>query len=158
MVPEQDSVDWQCQPFLYRWQKLLRIKLPPVDASDLESHLVLQTRYITAKQLKVHKSSEAYSQITGGWVKYVKAYHVANKYVITGKVRKSSQKLCCAQKLYCCCRKAGDGVEEMIGCDQAECSLEWFYITCLKIKKNIPEWKCYCPTCFKLPQLSRKGK
>ena len=30
--------------------------LPPVDASDLVSYLVLQTNFATAKQFKVHKS------------------------------------------------------------------------------------------------------
>ena len=36
--------------------------LPLIDLTDLLSHLVLQTRYITAKQFKAHKSLEAYIQ------------------------------------------------------------------------------------------------
>ena len=36
--------------------------LPPVDASDIVSYLVLQTSFVTAKQFKAHKSMEAYNQ------------------------------------------------------------------------------------------------
>jgi len=60
--------------------------LPPVDASDLVSYLVLQTSFITAKQFKAHKSLEAYNQFTSGWVKDVKSWKVSGKTVVTGKV------------------------------------------------------------------------
>ena len=63
--------------------------LPPVDASDLLSYLVLQSSYITANQFKAHKSLEAYNQFTSGWIKDVKAWNIATKYVVTGKVAKS---------------------------------------------------------------------
>ena len=60
--------------------------LPPVEAGDLVSYLVLQTSYITAKQFKAHKSLEAYNQSTSGWVKDVHVWNIADKYVVTGKV------------------------------------------------------------------------
>ena len=37
-------------------QRISFSELPPVDASDLVSYLVLQTSYLTAKQFKSHKS------------------------------------------------------------------------------------------------------
>ncbi len=45
-----------------------------VEASDLVSYLVLQTRFLTAKQFKAHKSIEAYSQFVCGWVREVKIW------------------------------------------------------------------------------------
>ena len=61
--------------------------VPPVDASDLLSYLVLQTNYITAKQFKAYKSLEAYNQFVCGWIKDVRTWRVAGKFVITGQVR-----------------------------------------------------------------------
>ena len=60
--------------------------LPPVDAGDIVSYLVLQTSYITAKQFKAHKSLEAYNQFVSGWIKEVKAWTINNKCVMIGKV------------------------------------------------------------------------
>ena len=48
--------------------------IPPVEASDLVSYLVLQTSFVTAKQFKAHKSMEAYNQFVCGWVKEVKVW------------------------------------------------------------------------------------
>ncbi len=48
--------------------------VPSVEASDLVSYLVLQTRFLTAKQFKAHKSMEAYNQFVCGWVKEVKIW------------------------------------------------------------------------------------
>ena len=60
--------------------------LPPVDASDLVSYLVLQTSFVTAKQFKAHKSLEAYNQFTSGWVKDIRCWKVSGKTVVTGRV------------------------------------------------------------------------
>ena len=51
--------------------------LPPVDAGDLVSYLVLQTSYITAKQFKAHKSLEAYNQFTSGspWMLFMHTHY-----------------------------------------------------------------------------------
>ena len=40
--------------------------VPPVDASDLVSYLVLETSFITAKQFKARKGLEAYNQFVAG--------------------------------------------------------------------------------------------
>ena len=39
--------------------------VPPVEASDLVSYLVLQTSFVTSKQFKAHKSLDAYNQFVG---------------------------------------------------------------------------------------------
>ena len=61
--------------------------VPPVDASDLVSYLVLQSNFISAKQFKAHKSLEAYNQFVCGWIKDIRTWRVAGKYVTTGRVR-----------------------------------------------------------------------
>ncbi len=60
--------------------------LPPVEASDLVSFLVLETSFVTAKQFKAHKSMEAYNQFVSGWVKEVSAWNINHKSVVTGRV------------------------------------------------------------------------
>ena len=60
--------------------------LPPVDASDIVSYLVLQTSFVTAKQFKAHKSMEGYNQFVCGWVRDVQAYKFGEKCVVTGRV------------------------------------------------------------------------
>ena len=45
--------------------------LPPVEATDLVSFLVLETSFVTAKQFKAHKSMEAYNQVVSGWVIHI---------------------------------------------------------------------------------------
>ena len=44
-------------------------------------------------------------------------------------------------KLYCYCRQPDDGSAEMIGCDNPNCSIEWFHTCCLKVC-SIPKGKC----------------
>ena len=60
--------------------------VPPLDASDLVSYLVLQTNFITSKQFKAHKSLEAYNQFVSGWVKDVQAWKIDCHYLIKGRV------------------------------------------------------------------------
>ena len=60
--------------------------VPPVEASDLVSYLVLQTNFVTTQQFKAHKSLDAYNQFVCGWVKNVCTYEVAEKFVTTGRV------------------------------------------------------------------------
>ena len=60
--------------------------LPPVEATDLVSFLVLETSFVTAKQFKAHKSMEAYNQFVSGWVKDVCALTINQKSVVTGRV------------------------------------------------------------------------
>ena len=60
--------------------------VPPVEASDLVSYLVLQTSFVTSKQFKAHKLLDAYNQFVCGWVKDVKTWVIAGKYVTMGQV------------------------------------------------------------------------
>ena len=62
--------------------------VPPVDACDLLSYLVLQTSFVTSKQFKARKRLEAYNQFVCGWVKEINTYKVFDKYVTTGRVSK----------------------------------------------------------------------
>ena len=44
---------------------------------------------------------------------------------------------------------------DMIGCDNENCQIQWFHLSCLKLTKTqVPKGKWYCPDCHK----SRKGK
>ncbi len=56
--------------------------LPPVEASDLVSFLVMETSFVTAKLFKAHKSMEAYNQFVR--VKDVSGW--TEKIVVTGRV------------------------------------------------------------------------
>jgi len=60
--------------------------LPPLEAADIVSYLVLQTSFITARQCKTRKGLEAYNQFVSGWVKDVYNRKVAGKHVLTGRV------------------------------------------------------------------------
>lgn len=60
------------------------------------------------------------------------------------------------QQLYCYCRGPEEG--SMIGCDNPDCKIEWFHVSCLKLI-SIPKGKWYCPNCQKLlKSLKGKGK
>ncbi len=73
-------------PFLLGSSGIENQSLPPIEATDLVSYLVLQTSFVTAKQFKAHKSMEAYNQFESGWVKEVSAWSINGKSVITGMV------------------------------------------------------------------------
>ena len=45
---------------------------------------------------------------------------------------------------WCYCKSAKGGA--MIGCENVNCDVKWFYMKCLKIK-NKPKGKWFCPTC-----------
>ena len=73
-------------PFLGPLGECVEDVVPPVEASDLVSYLVLQTSFLTAKQFKAHKSLEAYNQFVSGWVKEVKVWKKCGNFLITGRV------------------------------------------------------------------------
>ena len=54
-------------------------------------------------------------------------------------------------EVYCYCKGPEEG--KMIGCDNNECAIQWFYLDCLKFT-SIPKGKCFCPDCRK----ATKGK
>ena len=61
------------------------------------------------------------------------------------------------QPVYCYCRLPEDGT--MIGCDNPDCSIEWFHIECLKLPrapKGKSKW--YCLDCSKLPKFLKRKK
>jgi len=51
--------------------------IPPVDAADMLSYLVLQTSYLTSQQFKARIC---------GWVKDVQTWLISGKYLVKGKV------------------------------------------------------------------------
>ena len=53
-----------------------------------------------------------------------------------------------SDKLYCVCQCPHDDVSEMIGCDNPDCTVEWFHFECMGIMIP-PEGKWYCPECTK---------
>ncbi|GFS04360.1 inhibitor of growth protein [Elysia marginata] len=52
---------------------------------------------------------------------------------------------------YCLCNQVSYG--EMIGCDNPDCSIEWFHFACVQLKTK-PKGKWFCPRC----QEERKKK
>lgn len=46
---------------------------------------------------------------------------------------------------YCLCSQVSYG--EMIGCDNADCPIEWFHFTCVGLTTK-PKGKWYCPRCI----------
>ena len=51
--------------------------MPPVEATELVSYLVLQTSFVTAQQfIRAHKSLESYNHFVCGWVKEVRTWWI----------------------------------------------------------------------------------
>lgn len=51
-------------------------------------------------------------------------------------------------RVYCYCRRAYDEQQGMIGCDGANCQIEWFHFECVGILVP-PRGSWYCPECQK---------
>ena len=45
---------------------------------------------------------------------------------------------------WCYCKEAKGG--SMIGCENPSCSIKWFHMKCLRMRKQ-PKGKWFCPTC-----------
>ena len=73
-------------PFCISKNDCVSCPLPPVDASEIVSYLVLQTSFVMVKQFIAHKSKERYNQFVCGWVKDVEAIKIGEKCIITGRV------------------------------------------------------------------------
>ena len=78
-------------PVLISEQKLDSKCLPPVEAADLLSYLVLDTSYYTNMQFKAFRSLSAYNQMVSGFISSVLGHIISNKYVVLGKVRHSQR-------------------------------------------------------------------
>lgn len=51
-------------------------------------------------------------------------------------------------RVYCYCRRPYDDLQGMIGCDGANCQIEWFHFECVGILVP-PKGNWYCPECQK---------
>ena len=65
--------------------------LPPVEAADLLSFLVLETSYHTKDKFKAFKSLQAYNQMVSGFITSVQGHIIADKHVVVAKVRHSQR-------------------------------------------------------------------
>jgi len=65
--------------------------LPPIEATDLLSYLVLDTSYYTKQQFKAYKSLEAFNEMVSGFVTSVSGLIVSGKHVVAAKVRHSQR-------------------------------------------------------------------
>ena len=59
------------------------------------------------------------------------------------------------ENLYCYCNGPEEGT--MIACDNRNCKIEWYHLTCLRYA-SAPKGKWYCPECRTLPEFSRSRK
>lgn len=73
-------------PFLIQDEQLDADRLPPVEAMDLASYLVLETIFYTQESFKAYKSLQAYNYVVSGFVQSVKGKLFDGKYVVVGKV------------------------------------------------------------------------
>ena len=78
-------------PLLIPDEKLSTECLPPVEAVDLVSYLVLQTSFYTKDQFKNFKSLQAYNQMVSGFVTSVLGQILVDKYIVVAKVRHSQR-------------------------------------------------------------------
>ena len=78
-------------PLLIPDHKLDPECLPPIEASDLLSYLVLDTSYYTNKQFKAFRSLQAYNQMVSGLISSVQGTVLQKKYVPVARVRHSQR-------------------------------------------------------------------
>ena len=65
--------------------------LPPIEATDLLSYLVLETSFYTKQQFKTYKSLEAYNFMVSGFITSIQGCIVSGRHVVAGKVRHSQR-------------------------------------------------------------------
>ena len=65
--------------------------LPPIEAIDVFSYLVLSTSYYTLQQFRNFKSLQAYNQMISGFITSVQGKVFGDNVLITGKVRHSQK-------------------------------------------------------------------
>ena len=78
-------------PLLIPDHKLDPECLPPIEASDLLSYLVLHTSYYTNEQFKAFRSLQAYNQMVSGFISSVQGTVLQKKYVTVARVRHSQR-------------------------------------------------------------------
>ena len=65
--------------------------LPPIDALNVVSFLVLETSFYTKKQFNNFKSLDAYNQVVSGFVSSVKGIIICDQFLVVGKVLHSQR-------------------------------------------------------------------
>ena len=65
--------------------------LPPIEAGDLVSYLVLETSFYTLKQFKNFKSLQAYNQVISGFVMSIQGQVILDMFVVICKVCRSQK-------------------------------------------------------------------
>jgi len=60
-----------------------------------------------------------------------------------------------AESIYCICKQSSGG--EMIMCDNPDCEVEWYHVTCLRIKAGKLPKLWFCPSCQSKAARSDKG-
>lgn len=65
--------------------------LPPIEATDVVSYLILETSYYTKAQFKAYKSLEAFNQMVSGFVTSVRGLLISGKIVVVVKARHSQR-------------------------------------------------------------------
>jgi hypothetical protein len=78
-------------PLFILEEKLSTECLPPVEAADLVSYLVLETSFYTKDQFKNFRSLYAYNQMVSGFITSILGQMFSDKYVVVGKVRHSQR-------------------------------------------------------------------
>ena len=78
-------------PLFIPEEKLSTECLPPVEAADIVSFLVLETSFYTKDQFKNFRSLQAYNQMVSGFITSILGQIFADKYVVVGKVRHSQR-------------------------------------------------------------------
>ena len=78
-------------PLFIPEEKLTTECLPPVEAADLVSFLVLETSFYTRDQFKNFRSLQAYNQMVSGFITSILGQTFADKYLVVGKVRHSQR-------------------------------------------------------------------
>ena len=87
-----ESRCYRCSSHYYSRRTFqLGLCLPPVEATDLVSYLVLETSFYTEQKFKAYKSLEAYNFKVSGFITSVQGCVVHEKYIVTGKVRQSQR-------------------------------------------------------------------
>ena len=61
--------------------------LPPIEAMDLFSYLVMDTSFYTKEQFKASKNLESFNFLVSGFITNAQEVKISDKYVVTGKLR-----------------------------------------------------------------------
>ena len=78
-------------PLLSLLQKYTSVCLPPVEACDLLSYLVLETSFDTKDQFKNFRSLLAYNNMVSGFITSVLGQIIQDKFLVLAKVRHSQR-------------------------------------------------------------------